>query len=153
MTRPAELEDLAAVNDLHARCSLTSRFARYQSARSRIKESEFSRLLHPTAGLTWITTLMPPSPTVIAVTHLLHTSTPQVRELAVLIDDAWQGQGLGTRLVGSALNTARTDTSCRAVSVLTGADNERLLRILRRHGAVIPPAHGPTLDIMLTVES
>ncbi|MDX3694847.1 GNAT family N-acetyltransferase [Streptomyces europaeiscabiei] len=149
-TRPAVPEDLPAINALHGRCSLATRFARYQCARSSLKESEYQHLLD--AGSTWVTTPADSDEVVIAVTHLLHTSTPAVRELALLIDEAWQGQRLGGRLADLALDAARADPSCRAVSVLTGATNRRMLRILRRRGAVIPPAHGPTLDITLTVE-
>jgi GNAT superfamily N-acetyltransferase len=150
VTRPARPEDLAGINDLHDRCSLESRFARYQCARRSLKEAEYRYLL--CAGPAWVTVLTSEEQTVIAVTHLVQTGTPEVRELAVLIDDAWQSQGLGGRLVDTALDAARADPSCRAVSALTSSTNQRMLRILCSRGAACPPVNGPTLDITLNVE-
>ena len=51
-------------------------------------------------------------------------------ELAVLVEDAWQGRGIGTRLLDEL--AARTDLSQLAADVSYG--NPRALRMLKRLG-------------------
>ncbi|MFF4205573.1 GNAT family N-acetyltransferase [Streptomyces sp. NPDC001668] len=131
VTRAAHYTDLPAVNALHARCSLASTYARYRCARRSLTRREWTRLVHPAAGRTWVTSPTGQPETVIAVTHLLRTSMPGVCELALLVEDAWQGQGLGTRLAAEALAAAEADASCRRVELLAGAGCDQLLRQLR----------------------
>jgi RimJ/RimL family protein N-acetyltransferase len=131
VTRTAQLADLPAVNALHARCSLATTYARYRCARRSLERREWARLVHPAAGLTWVTGPAEQPELVIAVTHLLKTGKPGVSELAVLVEDSWQGRGIGTRLATEALAAAGADPSCQRVEVLTGSDNERQLGRLR----------------------
>ncbi|MER0477316.1 GNAT family N-acetyltransferase [Streptomyces sp. Edi2] len=151
-TRRAHLGDLDLVNALHHACSLDSRFARYATPRRELKASEFARLVHPAAGDSWLTTLheSPEAPeTAAAVTHLLRTRTAGVYELAVLVGDPWQGQGLGTWLTDQALAAAAANPDCRTVTAMFGASNRRALRILHRRNVTIPTASAGVIDITL----
>ena len=56
---------------------------------------------------------------------------PELAELAVVVADAWQGQGIGTRLL-AALADAATRTGVEGFAVLTLPDNQAALRLLRR---------------------
>ncbi|WP_432156191.1 N-acetyltransferase family protein [Streptomyces sp. bgisy153] len=146
ITRRARLGDLDTVNALHRRCSLDTRFARYATARRELKISEWSRLVHPAAGSTWLTVLPHAPDTAVALTHLLKTRTAHTYELAVLIEDRWQSQGLGSRLTAQALAEA-TAQGCRTLTVSFGASNRRATAIMRRLGIPIPgPADG-VIDI------
>ncbi|MEW1760518.1 GNAT family N-acetyltransferase [Streptomyces cyaneofuscatus] len=148
-TRPAHLGDLDLVNALHHACSLDSRYARYATPRRELKPSEFARLVHPAAGDTWITT-RPESPeTAVALTHLLKTRTAGVYELAVLVGDPWQGQGLGAHLTEQALAAAAANPNCRSVTAMFGASNRRALRILSRRNITIPAASAGVIDVTL----
>ncbi|MFD7553597.1 GNAT family N-acetyltransferase [Streptomyces sp. NPDC059835] len=151
-TRRAHLGDLAAVNDLHHRCSLATRFARYASARRELKPSEWSRLVHPAAGATWLTTDHHDPDTVIAVTHLLKTRAPETYELALLIEDQWQGRGLGTWLTAQALRTA-ADEGCRTITATFGAGNDRAAAILRRLSIAVPAPELGLIDVTLPLDS
>jgi GNAT superfamily N-acetyltransferase len=147
-TRRARLHDLDAVNALHQRCSLENRYARYATPRRKLEEKEWSRLVHPAAGVTWLTTLRDSPDTAVAVTHLLKTRSPGTYELAVLIDDPRQGAGLGGRLTEQALRAA-ADEGCRTVTATLGAGNRRAIAILRRRGVTIPaPDHG-VIDVTI----
>ncbi|MEU4077634.1 GNAT family N-acetyltransferase [Streptomyces venezuelae] len=151
-TRRAHLEDLGLVNALHHACSLDSRYARYATPRRELKPSEFARLVHPAAGDIWITTLTdgPESTeTAVALTHLLKTRTVGVYELAVLVGDPWQGQGLGARLTDQALAWAAENPNCRTVTAMFGASNRRALRILSRRNVTIPAANAGVIDVTL----
>ncbi|MFG2211032.1 GNAT family N-acetyltransferase [Streptomyces sp. NPDC048638] len=151
-TRRAHLGDLDLVNALHHACSLDTRYARYATPRRELKPSEFARLVHPAAGDAWITTLhdhAEGTETAVALTHLLKTSTDGLYELAVLVGDPWQGQGLGAHLTDQALAAAAADPNCRTVTAMFGASNRRALRILRRRNITIPPASGGVIDVTL----
>lgn len=142
ITRRARLGDLDIANALHGRCSLDTRVARYATARRELKISEWSRLVHPAAGSTRLTVLPHDPDTAVALTHLLKTRTPHTYELAVLIEDHWQNQGLGSRLTAQALAEA-TAQDCRTLTVSFGASNARAKAIMRRLGVAIPaPADG-----------
>ncbi|MFE6272200.1 GNAT family N-acetyltransferase [Streptomyces goshikiensis] len=151
-TRRALLCDLDAVNALHHRCSLTTRFARYVSARRELKPPEWSRLVHPAAGATWITTDHNDHDTVIAVTHLLKTRAPRTYELALLIEDRWQGRGLGTWLTAQALRTA-ADQGGRTITATFGAGNERAAAILRRLDITIPAPDLGLVEVTLPLDT
>ncbi|MCX4826687.1 GNAT family N-acetyltransferase [Streptomyces sp. NBC_01142] len=148
-TRPANLGDLARVNALHHCCSLDTRYARYASGRRELKMSEFARLVHPAAGSSWLTTLRDDPETAVALTHLLKTRTTGAYELALLVGDPWQGQGLGSWLTDRALRTAAADPNCHTVTAMFGAGNRRALRILRRRDITIPTASAGVIDITL----
>ncbi|WP_370132625.1 GNAT family N-acetyltransferase [Streptacidiphilus sp. EB103A] len=139
------------MNALHRRCSLESRFARYASGRREVKASEFARLVHPAAGISWLTVLREDPRTAVAITHLLKTRTPGAFELAVLVGDPWQGQGLGTRLTARALEAAAADPGCLSVTAMFGAANGRALAIARRHGITIPAASAGVVEATLAL--
>ncbi|WP_445517267.1 GNAT family N-acetyltransferase [Streptomyces sp. NEAU-174] len=114
---------------------------------------EWGHLCDQANGITLIT--VPPHDPyrVIAVTHLLRTPTPQVRELGILVEDSWQGQGLGTALTSYLVDLARTRLlSCQAITAMTGAGNQRMLSILRGLGAQVEHKSGPTLDALICVK-
>lgn len=153
LTRPALLDDLDQANAMHARCSLESRFARYHATRQSLTAREWSRLCDPANGTTLITVPLYEPSRVIAITHLLRTPAPHVRELGLLIEDAWQGQGLGTVLAQYAVELARTHTlDCREITAMTGTGNQRMLAILRGLRARVTGRDGPTLDTVIQVE-
>ncbi|MEW2402000.1 GNAT family protein [Streptomyces sp. NPDC046862] len=152
LSRPALADDLDKVNEMHARCSLDSRYARYHAARRAVTTREWWHLCDRANGTTLITTPLHDPSRVIAVTHLLRTSAPHVRELGILVEDSWQGQGLGTALTGYMVNLARTYTlDCRAITAMTGSGNQRMLSILRRLHARVERTSGPTVDALIRV--
>ncbi|CAM5703487.1 hypothetical protein SALBM311S_00631 [Streptomyces alboniger] len=153
LTRMACIEDLDQVNEMHARCSLDSCYARYNAARQAVTTHEWWHLCDRANGTTLITTPVHDRSRVIAVTHLLRTSAPHVRELGILVEDSWQGQGLGTVLTGYMVNLARTYTlDCRAITAMTGRGNQRMLSILRGLNAEVEHPSGPTVDALIRVE-
>jgi GNAT superfamily N-acetyltransferase len=147
--RRAHLGDLARVNALHHRCSLPTRYARYASGRRELKRSEFARLVHPAAGTSWLTTLRDDPETAVAVTHLLKTRAAGTYDLAVLVGDPWQDQGLGTWLTAHALSAAAEDPTCQTVTAMFAAGNRRALAILRHRNITIPAASAGVIDVTL----
>ncbi len=59
-------------------------------------------------------------------------------EIAVTVADAWQGQGIGSRLISKLLAIARRDR-VREVHALLLADNQPAVRLLAKFGFVFRP--------------
>ncbi|MFJ8787228.1 GNAT family N-acetyltransferase [Streptomyces sp. NPDC102476] len=150
LTRLAQPDDLDQVNALHARCTLATRFSRYQAARRDLRPAEWRGLTDPVRGTTWITAIADEPEQAIAVTHLMRTDRDGVRELGLLIEDSRQRQRLGTQLTGHAIAHAAA-IGCHTVAVMTGADNRAMLAIARNRGAVLPPPTSSTVDLDIPV--
>jgi len=105
VVRPLEERDGAAVRAMHERCSPESRRLRYFSAEPVLPErllDTFSRRSH---GLTLVAE--GPDGSVLALAHLMHVLDPGVAEAAFLIEDHWQGRGLGRALTVLLVTMAR----------------------------------------------
>ncbi|KOV73401.1 hypothetical protein ADL02_40235 [Streptomyces sp. NRRL WC-3723] len=151
ITRPATLDDFDAVNALHDRCSLATRFARYQAARRSLRLSEFEHLTRSERSLTWVTYPMDDPHQLVATTNLVRTTEASTAELGIMIEDPWQSRGLGTALVQYARTQARA-FRCSSMVVMTGSDNVRMLKIMRTLGAPRPDVHSSTVDLTIPVE-
>lgn len=96
--------DADAVHRLHTRCSAHSLFARYHAGVRTLPRRLLHRLLSPPRG----TTLLALCGTeVIGLAQLLRTTTPDEAEISVLIEDGWQGRGLGTAMIQRLATIAR----------------------------------------------
>ena len=69
---------------------------------------------------------------VIAVGRYEPTADPEVAEVAFVVQDGWQGKGLG-RLLLRELLTAATARGIRRFRAYVLADNVRMLRLLSRY--------------------
>jgi RimJ/RimL family protein N-acetyltransferase len=130
VTRPATLDDFDAVNAFHERCSLETIFARYQSARRSLRLAEFHHLTRPDRSLTWVTYPKDDPHEIVATTNLVRMTEADAAELGIMIEDPWQGRGLGTCLVQYARAQARA-LGCSSMVVMTGSSNVRMLKIMR----------------------
>jgi RimJ/RimL family protein N-acetyltransferase len=131
LVRPARTDDAEGVQLMHDRCSAESRRLRYFTSIPRLPRAALERLLVPRAGVTLVA--VRPDGGIAAVGSLLQTAEPGGGELALLVEDAWQGRGLGTamlRRLGS-LAQARGLAELRA-HVLPG--NRRMLGVFERAG-------------------
>ncbi|MFE1782226.1 GNAT family N-acetyltransferase [Streptomyces sp. NPDC059506] len=150
VTRPATLDDFEAVNALHERCSLETRFARYQAARRSLRLAEFHHLTRPDRSLSWVTYPEDDPHQLIATTSLVRTPQAGAAELGIMIEDSWQSRGLGTALVQYARTQARA-FGCSSMVFMTGSDNVRMLRIIKALSAARPAIHSSTVDLAVPV--
>lgn len=150
ITRLATIDDFDAVNALHERCSLQTRFARYQSARRALRLAEFRHLTHPGRSLTWISHPDSDPDQIIATMNLVRTQNADAAELGIMIEDPWQSRGLGTSLVHYARRRARA-FGCSSVVAMTGSTNVRIIKILRGLGAHPSAMIGTTVEVTLSV--
>ncbi|MEV6680666.1 GNAT family N-acetyltransferase [Streptomyces erythrochromogenes] len=148
--RTAVLADLPAVNRLHHRSALASRTARYFSPRRELREIEWRRQVNARRGRTWVTSTSAAPDDVLGVVQLLRTEHEGEYDLGLMVDDSWQGLGLGTALTVMAIEEGRNRPDCRSITALTGTGNARMLSILRGLGARFHDQQGNTITATIT---
>ncbi|MFF9488178.1 GNAT family N-acetyltransferase [Streptomyces sp. NPDC014676] len=151
LTERATVDDFLSVNSLHHRTSLDSLYSRYQSARRELTEADWRHFTEAHRGLTWVTRPATDASTVIAVTQVMFAEDQGTGELSILVDDTWQSRGLGTELARHALSQARL-LGLRAVTVMTGRDNNRMIRICRFFGGRVTGENSHVVDFSLPVD-
>ncbi|APU20266.1 ACT domain-containing protein,acetyltransferase (GNAT) family protein [Actinoalloteichus sp. GBA129-24] len=122
----ADRLDLAAVRDLHRRCSPDSRFRRYRTAAGPGRDG-LRRLLTPGHAHTLLA--RDADDGVIAMACLVWRDGEG--ELGLLVRDDWQRRGLGTMLARELMRTAEA-RGARSVHAYVQADNLCMIRIMNR---------------------
>jgi len=123
--RRATADDLDAVVDLHARCSLTSRLRRYLAGTNCPSHEILARLLDPEHGYSLVAEDR--AGRVIALANLMWTDDGA--ELALLVEDAWQRRRIGTALARRLLVAAR-EAELATVRSTVHAGNGAMIRIM-----------------------
>jgi GNAT superfamily N-acetyltransferase len=65
----------------------------------------------------------------------LHQDGDDIAEVGLLVEDRWQGQGVGTRLLACLVEEAHRRRLC-ALSALVSSDNDHVIRMLAGIGAL-----------------
>jgi RimJ/RimL family protein N-acetyltransferase/predicted amino acid-binding ACT domain protein len=125
--RPLMLLDADAVRDMHARCSVESRRRRYFSARHGIPERFLRAFCDRAYGLT--VAAEGPDGSILALANLMYTLDPGVGELALLVEDGWQGRGIGSALARRLLVVAHEEGLAQVRAAVL-ADNSRMRALL-----------------------
>ncbi|MEV1114571.1 GNAT family N-acetyltransferase [Actinosynnema sp. NPDC049800] len=102
--RPGRAGDEEAVAELHSRCSMGTLFQRYHSGMRTVPRRWLHRLLSPPRGSTVVAQC---ADRVVAMGQLIPMPTPASAEVSLLVEDGWQGRGVGTALLGSLAGAAR----------------------------------------------
>ncbi|MFA1551170.1 GNAT family N-acetyltransferase [Actinomadura chokoriensis] len=131
VARPIDRRDADAVRAMHERCSLDSRRLRYFSPKPFPPRRTIERFCDPAHGLTLVAEGADGS--LIALAHLIHVLDPGVAEVAFLVEDAWQGRGLGRGLTELLLAVAR-DRGLVELRATVLSDNVRMRRLLTSFG-------------------
>lgn len=98
--------------------------------------------------------LPPPSPGLVGVARCDRLSSSAQGELAVVVDDAYQGQGIGRMLV-EAVGQQAARAGIHVLCGLTAQDNVRFLRLLRSlpWPVTVAPAGPGTLSFRICLAS
>ncbi|GAB3978540.1 GNAT family N-acetyltransferase [Actinoallomurus acanthiterrae] len=140
--RPLTVLDADAVRDMHARCSIESRHRRYFSARGDIPGRLLRVFCDRAHGLT--TAAEGPDGSILALAHLMYTLDPGVGELAFLVEDGWQGRGIGAALARRLLAVAH-EQGLAEVRATMLADNSRVRALLGGLGGRFVRSEDPRL--------
>jgi RimJ/RimL family protein N-acetyltransferase len=129
--RAATAADAPLVAALHARCSPHTRALRSLPTRPVLAAALLAQLVGAdgSASVLAVTT---DGGAAVGLANLVVTGSGTA-EVALLVEDVWQGRGVGTALARKLVELARTDqiTELTAVSQV---DNGALTRVLRRAG-------------------
>ncbi|GAA4200535.1 GNAT family N-acetyltransferase [Streptosporangium oxazolinicum] len=128
-----------AVRDLHDRCSPEARRFRYFTSMPVLPPKVFDRLCDRTRGQSIVAGY---DGQVVGLANLMFTPDPGIAEMAFLVEDRWQGRGLGTALAGMLVRQAR-DLGFAEVRATLLSDNVRMRRLLVSLGATLNYTEDP----------
>lgn len=128
-----------AVRDLHDRCSPEARRFRYFTSMPALPARMFDQLCDRSRGHSIVAGQ---DGQVVAMASLMFTPDPGIAELAFLVEDRWQGRGLGTALARSLVREAR-DLGYAEVRATMLSDNVRMRRLLLSLGATLGYTEDP----------
>ncbi|WP_433238699.1 N-acetyltransferase family protein [Streptosporangium sp. CA-135522] len=128
-----------AVRDLHDRCSPEARRFRYFTSMPMLPPRVFDRLCDRTRGHSLVAGH---DGQVVALANLMFTPDPGIAEMAFLVEDRWQGRGLGAALARMVVAEAR-DLGFAEVRATLLSDNARMRRLLVSLGATLNHTEDP----------
>ncbi|HYZ35712.1 MAG TPA: GNAT family N-acetyltransferase [Pseudonocardiaceae bacterium] len=131
LLRAATAADAPLVAALHARCSPQTRSLRSLPTRPVLSAAVLQQLIGAD-GATSLLAVTPDGGAAIGLANLMPAASGAA-EIALLVEDAWQGRGLGTALARNLVQLARADGVIEIVAV-SQVGNSALTRVLRRAG-------------------
>ncbi|MEE2040812.1 GNAT family N-acetyltransferase [Nocardiopsis sp. CT-R113] len=127
--------DAPALSDLHRRCSPETVRSRYFAGMAELSPHMLRVFCDPERGLT-LGVRPHGEEEPVALGHLMYTLDPGVGEIAFLVEDSWQGRGVGTALA-RALIVIASDWGLAEVRAETTLANTAMMRIMRGFGASV----------------
>jgi len=129
IVRPATLADIDAVAALHQRCSAETLYHRYQvPLRMPMTTRMARRLVMPESGVAVVV-----QSGLDLVGHGVIEQVDDQWHFHVLVEDAWQGRGIGSLLVRQGAGRARA-LGAERLTFVTAAGNDKLLRTVGSAG-------------------
>jgi RimJ/RimL family protein N-acetyltransferase len=129
--RAATAADAPLVAALHARCSPQTRALRSLSTRPGLTAAVLRQLVGAD-GSTSVLAVTTDGATAVGLANLIDTG-PATAEVALMVQDSWQGRGVGTALTRKLVELARTNQLAELTAV-SPAGNHAMTRVLRRAG-------------------
>jgi acetyltransferase len=151
--RPIRPDDAPRLVELYDRLSQQSAYQRFFTVMQRLPP-DWARFLaavdHQRRFALVAEDAAAPTPTVVSVARYEPLPDGETVELAVVVEDSWQGQGLGTLLLRELLHAAELNGLHRFRAYVL-ADNRRMLHLLRRHADVREQHRdGSVIELTLT---
>ncbi len=130
LARPWDADNVAAMHD---RCSEESRYERYFAPVSQWREDQLRRLSGGHRGATLVA--IDDAGDIVGLGNVFPEQPEGQRtaEIAVIVEDVWQGKGLGTSLLQHLIALARR-MEFEEVAALVLATNTRMIRMLEATG-------------------
>jgi len=148
-TRPVQPEDEARFYRLWPRLSRETVYRRFHAPLHRLPRETVRRLVQVDHDLREAVVADVGGEVVGVARYDRSPTDPTTAEFAILVEDAWQGLGVGRQLLLQLIDLARD----RGVAVLTATvqpDNERVLGLIRR---LLPASSVTADDDVLVVRS
>ncbi len=133
--RPARHSDVVLIQEMHLRLSKESVYYRYLASRPPDPE-DLERLcfLDGQPGVAIVATVQEPQEKVVAMAcYAVNPGDPTAAEPAILVEDGYQGRGLGRRM-GQVLCQQARQMGLEVFTCFTHLENHRVLRLIRASG-------------------
>ncbi len=130
--RVVRLDDAPALQRLHARCSERTIYLRFFGSMEKLSD-EKARYFASTDGVDHfgLVALDPEDPNeIIAVARYARQPGGERAEYAALVEDRWQGHGVGAELTRRLIEQAQ-DNGIRSLYALVKGKNANMLSVLR----------------------
>jgi len=125
-------DDADALRSFHSRLSPESIVLRFFGPHPRLSDAEVERFTH-VDGVDRVALVAERAAQLVAVARYDRSTARDEAEVAFVVDDAWQGHGLGTILLQHLANTARSH-GIRYLVADTLSENFRMLNVFRDAG-------------------
>ena len=148
-TRPVQPDDVELFRRLWPRLSRETVYRRFHAPVRRIPAETVRRLVEVDHDLREAVVAVVGGEVVGVARYDRSPADPATAEFAIVVEDAWQGFGLGRQLLGELVALA----AARGIGVLTATvqpDNDRVLGLIRR---VFPDSTVTPDDDVLVVRS
>ena len=146
--RLARPEDAEGVAEMHDRSSDATRYQRYFTPNTDWREDQLRRIAGGHRGATLVAVNWRGDIVGLGNVFPDRPGDTSTAEIAVIVEDAWQGRGLGGRLLGHLLELARRQGFDDVVALVL-ASNSGMVRLLERLGLDwakdADPDLGPTI--------
>jgi GNAT superfamily N-acetyltransferase len=135
IVRPAQPTDTALLEEMHERLSPDTIYYRYLSPRKPTPEELQQEIqLATERGATLVATTQTPAEAIVGLAfYVIDQDAPEKAEAAFLIEDDFQGCGLGRCLFQQLRQQAQMQ-GIRTWHMSMAADNERMIQLIRRSG-------------------
>jgi GNAT superfamily N-acetyltransferase len=134
--RPLRPSDVMLVDEMHRRLSPESLYARYFQYRiPSLDEIAAVCRMRPEQGAGFVATVHKAADMVIGLTYYVREAhgRDHTAEIGILVEDRYQGQGIGRRL-WQHLHEYAAANQFRALRVLSDTSNHRMLRLVQGSG-------------------
>jgi GNAT superfamily N-acetyltransferase len=134
--RPIQFDDVGLIDAMHRRLSPESLYFRYlQQRQPTLDEIATLYRFDPVNRAGFVATVQQPGETVVGVAHYVREAYTQqpTAEPGILVEDRFQGQGVGRRLWQQLHDHARANQISR-LRVFFEPSNQRMLRLLQGSG-------------------
>ncbi|MCD0453694.1 GNAT family N-acetyltransferase [Actinocorallia sp. API 0066] len=150
--RPLVQGDRDAVVAMHDRCSMASRRLRYFSAKPVLPPRLLDVFTDRSRGLSLA--VDDGSGRIVALGHMMYDATrPGTAELAFLVEDAWQGRGVGRRLA-TLLRDLGEAEGLAELRASVFSENARMRKLLTAMGGRTTRTDDPAvLEIVLPLRT
>ncbi|MEO8005041.1 MAG: GNAT family N-acetyltransferase [Betaproteobacteria bacterium] len=131
--RPIVPADEEALLQFIRRLSAASRYARFMAAVRELPGHMLDRLLHPAPGREAVLVANSPLDGIVGLAQYVADESGESCEVALVISDAWQHQGLGTEMLNALVNVA-SDNAIGYFHADVLADNYPMRALARKVG-------------------
>ncbi|MCW2833437.1 MAG: hypothetical protein JWN68_1390 [Nocardioides sp.] len=138
--RPGTAADGPALIAMHARCSAETLYRRYHAPMPQLRVPAARALLEPVNGFSMVLTA---GTAVIGYGTVANATDPF--EIGLLVEDRWQGQSHGTRLLAALAESAR-ERGAETLTCHVQPGNQAVLATIQRAGLRAHASHADGLN-------